>query len=491
MIKNWYYCLTSLFKMKNYRLRYQNRIIILSVFLLFFINKNALSFSVSKSNPYPQGQIVDTIFCKKDSSQRYALYLPINYNENKEWSVIYILEPGARAKMPLDSLKKTADHYGYILASSYNSHNGDWGEMFEANKFMAEDVETRFSVNQDRRYVCGFSGGSRGAMAIAVLSGNVKGVIGCGAGFPNLKEYCPTSKSAFVYYGLVGNADMNYLEMLEMEDYFKKIGMISQIQTFNAGHIWPSQELLNDAVEWMELQAMNEKIIELDTTFINNQFLKCTSLGKQLFNEGKLAETVKIYNYITIDFSSYFDVSGFQQEIEKIEQTKAYLNEQSEWGKIRNEENMLIDSYQTAMSQNRFEGNLADSNLIWWGNQISYLNRLEKNKNENKRLMASRLISSLTSSFVQNGSDFLSIKQYKEAALQFKLWTIISPENRGAHYNLARAYALSGQKRNAIESLEMALKLGFQRLELLKEDSAFNSIREEKKFKLLVSNLNE
>jgi len=284
---------------------------------------------------------------------------------------------------------------------------------------------------------------------------------------------------------------MNYLEMLEMEGYFKKIGMISQIQTFNAGHIWPSQELLNDAVEWLELQAMNKKIIEPDTAFINNQFQKCTSVGRQLFNESKLTETVKIYNYIIDDFTSYFDVSGFQQEIEKIEQTKAYLKEQSEWGKFRNEENRLIDSYQTAISQIRFEGNLADSNLIWWGNQISYLHRLEKNKNENKRLMASRLISSLTNSFVQNGSDFLSIKQYKEAALQFKLWTIISPENRGAHYNLARAYALSGQKRNAIESLEMAVKLGFQRLELLKEDSAFDSIREEKKFILLVSNLNE
>ncbi|PKP32876.1 MAG: hypothetical protein CVU00_11230 [Bacteroidetes bacterium HGW-Bacteroidetes-17] len=477
--------------MKNYRLNLQYWVIILVTVILVFLFNASLTFAQSTPNFFKNGQIIDTVYCVKDLSQRYALYLPTYYDESKEWPIIYILEPGARAKMPLDSLKKTAEQYGYILASSYNSHNGPWGEMFEANKFMAEDVETRFSVNQDRKYLCGFSGGSRGAMAIAVLSGNVKGVIGCGAGFPDLKEYCPTSESAFVYYGLVGNADMNYLEMLEMEGYFKKIGMISQIQTFNAGHIWPSQELLNDAVEWLELQAMNKKIIEPDTAFINNQFQKCTSVGRQLFNESKLTETVKIYNYIIDDFTSYFDVSGFQQEIEKIEQTKAYLKEQSEWGKFRNEENRLIDSYQTAISQIRFEGNLADSNLIWWGNQISYLHRLEKNKNENKRLMASRLISSLTNSFVQNGSDFLSIKQYKEAALQFKLWTIISPENRGAHYNLARAYALSGQKRNAIESLEMAVKLGFQRLELLKEDSAFDSIREEKKFILLVSNLNE
>lgn len=477
--------------MKNYRLNFQYWIIIPAAVILVFLFNDSLTFAQSTPNFFKNGQIIETVYCVKDSSQRYALYLPTYYDESKEWPVIYILEPGARAKMPLDSLKKTAEQYGYILASSYNSHNGPWGEMFEANKFMAEDVETRFSVNQDRKYLCGFSGGSRGAMAIAVLSGNVKGVIGCGAGFPDLKEYCPTSESAFVYYGLVGNTDMNYLEMLEMEEYFKKIGMISQIQTFNAGHIWPSQELLNDAVEWLELQAMNKKTIEPDTAFINNQFQKCTSLGKQLFYESKLTETVKIYNYIIDDFSSYFDVSGFQQEIEKIEQSKAYLKEQSEWGKIRNEEYSLIESYQIAMRQIRIEGNLPDSNIIWWNNQFSYLHRLEKNKNENKRLMASRLISSLTSSFVQNGSDFLSIKQYKEAAQQFKLWTVILPENRGAHYNLARAYALSGQKRNAIESLEMAVKLGFQRLELLKEDSAFNSIREEKKFKLLVSNLNE
>lgn len=471
--------------MKNYRLTFQNWAIRLFAMFYFILFINSLIFAQSTPDSFKRGQINDTVYCIKNLSQRYALFLPSYYDESKEWPIIYILEPGARATIPLDSLKLSAEKYGYILACSWNSHNGPWDITFESNKFMAEDVETRFSVNPDRKYLCGFSGGSRGAMAIAVLSGNVKGVIGCGAGTPNISEYIPGKKSSFVYYGLVGDKDFNFLEMIEMEQLFKKIGLVSQIQTFHAGHIWPSQELLNDAVEWMELQAMNEKIIKQDTAFINNQYRKLTSVGQQLLAEGKLSETIKIYNYIINDFSNYFDVSGFRNKIKKIEQSKAYLKEQSEWEKIRNEEYSLIESYQIAMRQIRIEGNLADSNIIWWNNQLSYLYRLEKNKNENKRLMASRLISNLTTSIVGSGSDFLSIQQYKDAALQFKLWTVITPENINAHFNLARAYALGGQKKNAIEAMEKAVKLGFHRVDLLQKDSAFDLIREEKRFKLL------
>ena len=135
---------------------------------------------------------------------------------------------------------------------------------------MLQDVEERFTVDQRRIYAAGFSGGSRFAMAFAVKEKRISGVIGCGAGLPNDRNYLPSENSGFLYYGLAGNRDMNYLEMHDLPDFFSnQTRVISYLRTFSGGHQWPGPDLITEAVEWLILQTMNRKIIPADQTFLS------------------------------------------------------------------------------------------------------------------------------------------------------------------------------------------------------------------------------
>jgi poly(3-hydroxybutyrate) depolymerase len=108
------------------------------------------------------------------------------------------------------------------------------GDNFTAAAAMLQDVEERFTVDQRRIYVAGFSGGSRFAMAFAIKEKRISGVIGCGAGLPNDRNYLPSGNSDFLYYGLAGNRDMNYLEMHDLSGFFSnQTRVISYLRTFN------------------------------------------------------------------------------------------------------------------------------------------------------------------------------------------------------------------------------------------------------------------
>ena len=143
-------------------------------------------------------QVTDTVRCRDAAGQSYALFQPAQYDNKKSWPVILIFDPAARGRTGVNTFIEAARKYGFILACSNNSRNGPQGDNFTAAAAMLQDVEERFNVDQKRIYASGFSGGSRFAMAFAVTEKRISGVIGCGAGLPNDRNYLPISKFRFL-----------------------------------------------------------------------------------------------------------------------------------------------------------------------------------------------------------------------------------------------------------------------------------------------------
>ncbi len=63
------------------------------------------------------------------------------------------------------------------------------------------------------------------------------------------------------------------------------------------------------------------------------------------------------------------------------------------------------------------------------------------------------------------------------------------PRDARVHYNLACSYALTGNKEEAIETLQAAVELGFEDLELLRNDEDLALLRTESRFKEIESHL--
>ena len=254
--------------------------------LVIFLSINIQHLSAGYVSEYQvKGIIVDTIRCKSNPKFSYALYLPTNYSDVKKWPVIFVFDPGARGKVAVSGFVQAAEKLGFIIVCSNNSRNQlPENELSEAINSLFLDVEDRFSIDIRRIYTAGFSGGSRIASMIALQNKIVSGVIACGAGFPGESDFRNTL--SFSYIGLVGNRDMNYIEMCDLVKKMDNLGMNIEIRIFNGGHSWPSSDLLLEAVEWMELQAMNKGTKIKNPAFINAQFEKYNRKARLLLKNG-------------------------------------------------------------------------------------------------------------------------------------------------------------------------------------------------------------
>src|SRR5258708_3350287 len=93
----------------------------------------------------PLGKIIDDVKCAADPSQSYALYLPSNYSTAKTWPAILAFSPMAKGRTPVERFEQAAEKYGYIVAASNNSRNGDQQAIQAAIRSMPTDVTARFS----------------------------------------------------------------------------------------------------------------------------------------------------------------------------------------------------------------------------------------------------------------------------------------------------------------------------------------------------------
>jgi len=100
----------------------------------------------------PRGQIVDKLECAADSQQSYALYLPSGYARTHPWPILYLFDPSANGKRAVETFKKAAETYGFILAGSNNSKNGPWGVSLAAAQAMWRDANRRFLLDDKRVY---------------------------------------------------------------------------------------------------------------------------------------------------------------------------------------------------------------------------------------------------------------------------------------------------------------------------------------------------
>jgi hypothetical protein len=198
----------------------------------------------------PRGVIVDDVKCAADPSQSYALYVPSTYSPDKRWSLLLGFHPAGRGRAIVETYQAAAERYGYIVAASNNSRNGPWSLSAAAVKAMGADIDARFSIDPQRLYLTGHSGGARVATTVALANKSIAGVIASSAGYPDTQ---PRSKVTFALFGTAGTDDFNYIEMRMLD---RKLTTPHRLAIFPGGHTLPPGDVALEAIEWMELQAM-------------------------------------------------------------------------------------------------------------------------------------------------------------------------------------------------------------------------------------------
>lgn len=210
-----------------------------------------VNFSPEMVDGIKAGVMNTKVKCKADPSQTYAIYIPNAYiKSRKKFPVVYGFSPDAWGADPVKLLQDAAEKHGFIVIGSNNARNGEWEPIRAAIKAVVKDSSSRFRIDAEKCYACGFSGGARMSFYMArMYPSMIAGVIPCCAGFPD-DSYSPPPN--LKVYGLSGTSDFNNKEV---KSILRSMGWPNnentQFNEFNGGHGWPPKENLETAMDWL------------------------------------------------------------------------------------------------------------------------------------------------------------------------------------------------------------------------------------------------
>ncbi len=254
-----------------------------------------------RAQDLPRGIIIGDVKCASDATQSYALYLPSAYSPDRKWNVLIGFHPGARGRAIVEKYQAAAEQYGYIVAASNTSRNGPWSVSAAAVKAMSNDLGQRFSLDPQRIYLTGHSGGARVAMQVALSGNNIAGVIASSGGYPDSQ---PRAKVSFAVFGTAGTEDFNYIEMRLLD---RKLTSPHHLAVFEGGHTLPPDSVALEAIEWMELQAMKSGRRTRDGALVGKLLEKRQQL---VAGSVRPVDTAHLLDALVSDFDGLRDVSG-------------------------------------------------------------------------------------------------------------------------------------------------------------------------------------
>ncbi|NIM11986.1 MAG: hypothetical protein GTO45_07700 [Candidatus Aminicenantes bacterium] len=466
------------------------------VFLVFLTGGNA------KANAQPgdmeTGKVIEKVVCRHDANQSYGLYLPTSYSpvSQRKWPVLFAFDPGGRAALPPKLFKTAAEKYNIMVVCPANCKNGPRKPTMEAMKAVWKDVCVRFPVDKQRIYAAGFSGGSRMSSFFSfVINNPVQGIIGCGAGLSPLikpKQIKPTT-----YYGIVGFADFNYIEMLELDKTLDQHGIRHRFIYFNGKHRWPPESTCERAVAWMELQAIKNRLAPRDDALIKTIFETERQLAQEREASADIYFAAADYESTAADFEGLLpaaEIKQIRQESARLKNTKPYKKfQKEELDRLQKERNVMKKFVEIfAFLKHSHPGEIPLNRVIM-DLGIRNLERVvKKKKNIYDAGLAERLLYNLANQSLSQGDEYLRNKDYTRAAIFLEIgeaagkFTWFYPN---ILYNLSCVYARQNKTKKALKYLQQAVDNGFIYPDHIEKDKDLDAIRQTPQFKAIIQQL--
>lgn len=415
-----------------------------------------------------KGIITNKVICKNDQSIDYCLYLPSNYAINRTWPILFCFDPKGDGKLPVTLFKETAEKYGYIVVGSNNCRNGlQSEEINHITDVLFADANEKISINPNRIYLAGFSGGARIACSIALINSSILGVIACSAGFDH-----SLYQSNFNFIGIAGNEDMNYLEMKQLEESMSNWAGRHELLIYSGKHQWPPKETLKQALLSMELFAIKDKMKDTNRTVINDFLLEDTIKINRFENSkniDSIAQALKLINNTIYTLAGLTDTSFLVSRRRAILQNKElneYLTKEAYFDSIEGQK------------QSEYSKAISFKPLNWWKNEIKYLHKTEATaKYYVEKLLAKRLLAFISLMSYSYVNAAISQENWKASAQYLQIYGAADPDNPDYYYFLSCYLANNGYAQEAFTTLKKSLSLGFNDRFKLVNDPQLDKLR--------------
>ena len=405
------------------------------------------------------GKVHEHISCSANTLFTYALYLPSACNNRfdkstvqKRFPVILAFDPHGDGSLPVKRFSSLAEKYGFILVGSNDSRNMQSPEESVAIvQAMFEEIENRLPIDTSDIVVMGFSGGSRVATATAIYRPVVRGVIGCGAGFPSGVQ--PLNYK-FDYFGIVGLGDFNLSEMVALDKTLARMDFRHFILEFDGIHGWPGKPEIEKAWTWHLFNSMkdgrlkkSDSLIRVFSETMSADYDSLVKQGRLLYARQNLALAISCLDGL-------IDLSPLRSKLTSLETSGEYKGAIKEFddvlGREQKEQQMLSDA-------------LYSKDLKWWK---ARLEKYRDNKNPrlspDDTLMNHRLLAFLGLFCYSNANALLKQNNIEQTKLVIGVYTMVEPENPEPYYMMAVLSARVNDTVQTVSYLKRAFDNGFR-----------------------------
>jgi dienelactone hydrolase len=442
--------------------------------------------------PLSPGQI-ENVTCDSDPTQSYALYLPSTYSPSKRWPIIYFFDPGAHGGRPVELYKDVAEKYGFVIVGSNNSRNFSRDESKILNAIW-NDTHQRLTLDERRIYTSGFSGGARlaGSMAVGCSPCQIAGVIANGAGYPNGKA---EATEKLLYFFAIGNQDFNWPEVVKIRREREERSLPYRVREFSGSHQWAPSAVMEDAVEWLMVRAMQSGNLSQDTAFIERRFRQVQAEAEDAKMKNDPIAQLSAYRSMVSDFAG-LDFAGLKDVTEAATglaelKTSAALKTALKVEQDQIAEQFSLENEISPKLHAYVNGNSDDS--IRLGHEVvqamaGLRERAQHANSDGKRLVFSRAFDDIWVDGIETGQQQLESRHFEGAEACFRLMSQVK-NDPWPLVLLADTHAAAGNRKLAIKDLQEATKRGLNDSEAIESDNRLQVLKTDADFQRIIDQL--
>jgi predicted esterase len=457
------------------------------------LSAQAVAGQSATPSPAPQdlqtGVVIPKVSCATQPGQSYALYIPSHYSREKQWPVVYAFDPGARGRMPVELMKDAAERYGYIVAGSNNSQNGPWKASAEAAQAMVQDTRARLSIDGNRIYFVGLSGGARFASLLAQACKCAAGVLMNSAGFSPSSP--PVAGANFSVFGTAGTFDFNYGEVVELDAKLATLHYTHTFRRFDGPHGWAPASVMDEALAWFRLIAMKQGRDARDMAFVKEQAAEAEKRAKALESAGDIVRVAgRIIGRMQRRSKAWKTLRAFRERAVALEKEKGVRDGAKREQQDFAEQARLsadISSGLAALSQ---DSPHSDSRGDVEREISDLRSRAEHEKNPQELRVVRRALGGIFVQAMETGQERLDAKDISHARAYFELASGAEPDSVWGLCQVAVVRALDNDRKGAFEALRRAKEKSKDSAALsawLKDEAAFASFRDTPEFRALLA----
>ena len=282
---------------------------------------------------------------------------------------------------------------------------------------MFNDSRNRINININRVYVCGFSGGAKVATSIALNHNQIKGVIANGAGSPEITNAGNFNLS---FTAIAGEGDLNMTDLVAITNSLDNSKTRHRIIFFNGIHEWAPEATMNDALVALQLDAMQQNLIPVDDTFINNYIVE---------SKKRISDFLQENNYLKAEIECKFSVSvlsGVTKDVASfIKQHSDIINNSSYQREAQARQQLLLKEQKI---KEGYELQFQNGDTNYWAKTIVDVKSKAKGKTAEAG-MYKRLQAYLSLAFYSISNQLIKGNQNNEAAYFVNLYKMADPTN--------------------------------------------------------------